>query len=370
MIKTDFVSLTHEIGPGFAERAAQHDADDTFVSENYEELKKHRFFSAAVPAELGGGDASHAELAEMLRIMAHYCSSTALAFSMHTHQVAVPAWRWRNQGAPVDGLLQRIADEQLVLVSTGGADWLDGSGDAVRVDGGFKVNAHKVFASGVPAGDILLTMARHEDPAEGTVVLHFPLPLSTPGVKVMDNWKALGMRGTGSHDVVIDGVFVPEGSIASQRPAGKWVLPFHIVASQALPLICAVYVGIAEKARNLAWERAAGKRNDTDVQLLAGETENELRTAQIALDSMLELVATSEPGPEMTNEVLIRRTLLGNAAIRTVEKAMELAGGAAYFRSAGLERLFRDVQAARYHPLHEKRQLLHTGRYALGLPVD
>ncbi len=371
MIKTDFTSLTHEIGPGFAERAAKHDSDDSFVAENYQELKAHRFFSAGVPGELGGGGASHAELCDMLRTMAHYCSSTALALSMHTHQVAVPAWRWRNQeNAPVEGLLRRVADEELVLVSTGGSDFLAGSGEAVKADGGFRVNARKIFSSGSPSGDLLITMALYDDPAEGRVVLHFPLSLKAEGVRVMDNWRAMGMRGTGSHDVVIDGAFIPEESVAGRRPPGKWVGLFHIVAAQALPLIYSVYVGIAESARNLAIEKAAKKRDELDVQLLAGEMENELRTAQIALESSIDMAATGTPGPELTNEILIRRTLAGNAAIRTVEKAMELAGGAAYFRSSGLERLFRDVQAARYHPLHEKRQHLHSGRQALGLPVD
>jgi acyl-CoA dehydrogenase len=56
--------------------------------------------------------------------------------------------------------------------------------------------------------------------------------------------------------------------------------------------------------------------------------------------------------------------------MRTVEKAMEVAGGSALFRANGLERLWRDVQGARYHPLQEKRQLAFTGRATLGLDID
>ena len=66
-----------------------------------------------MPRELGGGGAEVAELADMLRILAHSCSSTALAFSMHTHQVAIPAWRWRHQKvAAVEPLLKRVANEK------------------------------------------------------------------------------------------------------------------------------------------------------------------------------------------------------------------------------------------------------------------
>jgi acyl-CoA dehydrogenase len=57
-------------------------------------------------------------------------------------------------------------------------------------------------------------------------------------------------------------------------------------------------------------------------------------------------------------------------AIRTVEKAMEVVGESSFYRSLGLERLYRDVQAARFHPLQETPQLLYTGRLALGLDID
>ena len=69
----------------------------------------------------------------MLRILAHGCGSTALAFSMHTHQVAVPAWRWKHQKvAAVEPLLRRVAAERLILLSSGGSDWIGGSGKPAR----------------------------------------------------------------------------------------------------------------------------------------------------------------------------------------------------------------------------------------------
>ena len=59
----------------------------------------------------------------MLRTLAHGCGSTALAFSMHTHQVAVPAWRWRHRKVQaVEKLLRRIADERIILLSSGVRD--------------------------------------------------------------------------------------------------------------------------------------------------------------------------------------------------------------------------------------------------------
>jgi alkylation response protein AidB-like acyl-CoA dehydrogenase len=74
-----------------------------------------------------------------------------------------------------------------------------------------------------------------------------------------------------------------------------------------------------------------------------------------------------EPVDTTANAIFIRKTIAAHAAITTVEKAMEVVGGASFYRSMGLERLLRDVQGGLYHPLHEKRQHLFTGRMALGL---
>src|SRR5262245_1753243 len=367
---SEWVALAHRLGPRFAECAGPHDADDSFVAENYAELKQARVFSAHVPVELGGGGASHEEICAFLRALARYCGSTALAFSMHTHQVATAVWRWRHDGAPVEPLLRRVAAEELVLVGSGGSDWLAGSGTAVRVEGGYRVSARKIFSSGCPSGDLLITSAVYDDPKDGPTVLHFPLPLREQGVKILDTWHTMGMRATGSHDVQIDQVFVPDAAIGVRRAQGKWHHLFHLTVLLALPIIYAVYVGVAEAARDLAVREAAKKRNDPDVIALVGEMDTELATARLALGAMIEHAAHDKPEPQTTNDNLIGRTLAGRAALRTVEKAMEVVGGASFYRKLGLERLLRDIQGARYHPLQEKRQLRYTGRLALGLDID
>jgi acyl-CoA dehydrogenase len=364
-----WTDLANELGTTFAERAAEHDATDTFVADNYVDMKAKRVFSAGVPEELGGGGASVADLCAMLRALARHCSSTALALSMHTHLIASTTWRWRNQKAPVDALLKRVAAEQIVLVSTGGADWLLGSCSAVKVDGGYRVNGRKIFCSGVPAGDVMLTMAI-EDTPEGPTVLHFALPTSAPGVKVHDNWRTLGMRATGSHDVTFDGVIVSDAAIAARRPSGKWHPSIHVVAMIALPIINAVYVGIAEAARDLALDAAKSKKNDRLVQVIAGEMENELTIAQLAVARMTELAMTAPPSERASMESLRCRNVLGRSTRATVDKAMELAGGGSFFRAAKLERLFRDMQGVRFHPMQDKPQSVLAGRHAFGMPLD
>jgi len=368
--RTHWTGVVDTLGPRFAERAPAHDDADTFVAENYRELKTHRVFSAGVPIELGGGGASHAELCALVQALARYCGSTALAFAMHTHQVAIAAFRWRHEAGAAEALLRRVAAEQLVLVSSGGSDWLAGSGRAERVDGGYRVSARKVFASGVPVGDLFMTMAVHDDPVAGPTVLHFAIPLDAPGIVVQDTWHTLGMRGTGSHDVVLDAVFVPDGAISVRRPAGRWSPAWHVIAAHALPLILSVYVGVAEGARAIALRLAGHRRHDPTVQDLAGRMETEVATARMGLRHMVDATASGRMGVETTNAVLTGRAVAGAAAIRAVEAALEVAGGAGFYRDRHLERLFRDVQGARYHPTRDPAQRRYAGRLAFGLPVD
>lgn len=366
----DLVAAARRLGQDFAQRAAEMDETDTFVAEHYEALKAAGLVEAGVPKELGGGGYDVDSLAAMLRELAHHCSSTALAFSMHTHQVAIPAWRWLHQKAPVEPLLKRVANERIILLSSGGSDWIAGSGKAEKVDGGFRITARKVFSSGAPAGNLLMTSAVWESPDEGPMVLHFGVPMNSPNVRIIPVWKTLGMRATGSHDVLIDGHVVPDAAIAFKRKAGAWHPVFHVIAMIAFPLIYAVYLGVAESARDIALEVARKRRPDLNVTQLAGKMETELRGAQLAHASMLAAVRSNKPGPESTNEVMIGRSLVASHAIAAVELAMETAGGAAFYRAAGLERRFRDVQGARYHPLQSGPQAAFAGSIALGLPTD
>jgi alkylation response protein AidB-like acyl-CoA dehydrogenase len=366
---TDWVQAAEALGERFAGRATGHDENDTFVEENYNELRQNGFLAAAVPAELGGGGATHGELCDMLRTIAHHCSSTALALSMHTHLVATAAWRWRHQNAPVEALLRRVASEQIVLVSSGGSDWLPSGGRAERADGGFRITARKRFSSGAPAGTLLMTSAVYDDPAAGPTVLHFGVPLGAPGVSVEQTWRAMGMRATGSNDIVLDGVLVPDSGIVLRRPQGKWHPLYHTISMIAFPLIYAVYVGVAEAARGAVLEALRGRPADRDLLALVGAMENDLTAAQLALRHMID-TAAGQPGPQTTNAIFIARALAGKAAIATVEAAMEAVGGGSFYRALGLERLFRDVQGARYHPLRELPQKELAARVALGLDID
>lgn len=367
---TDWIGLADEVGRGIAGAAARHDQDDSFVDDGYHALRAAGFFKALVPVELGGPGADYREICGAIRRLATHCGSTALAFSMHCHLVALPTWRWRHQQAPVEGLLRRIVAEDLILISTGGSDWLPSSGQATRVEGGYRIQARKIFASGCPMGDLLVTSAIHDDPEAGPTVLHFAVPFKAEGVRLLDTWHVMGMRGTGSHDVQLDGVFVPDAAVVARREPGKWHMLFHMVYMIAFPMVFAAYVGVAEGARDKALAAARRKGDPGALAAVAGRLENAFAKAEMALERMIRIAETESPGPATTSRALVARTLAGQAAIETVERAMELVGGASFYRDLGLERAFRDVQGARFHPLPEQQQLELTGRLALGLDID
>ncbi|WP_241479114.1 acyl-CoA dehydrogenase family protein [Leisingera sp. ANG-M1] len=368
----DFAAVAARLGKLFAERAADHDENDRFAEINFGDLKENGLIDAAVPVELGGGGADVRSLSTVLRTIAQSCGSTALTLSMHTHQVAIPAWRWRHQDAArpqVAPLLRRVAAGRLILSSSGGSDWIGGSGKAERVDGGYRVTARKMFCSGAPAADLLMTGAICEEGGEATF-LHFAVPMQAPEVTVLDTWRTMGMRATGSQDIMIEGLFVAEESILLKRKAGEWHPALQLVSSIATPLIYSVYLGVAEGAREIAIGMARKKPASPRLQSLAGRLDTALAATRMAHETMIAASERNAPSAETVNDVMVGRHLVEENAIRVAELAMELAGGAGFYRKAELERRFRDIQAARYHPLQKEAQTEYTGAMALGQPVD
>ncbi len=363
----DLDKILSEFGPRFAETADENDAKDRFVFENYKALRQAHVFSALVPGEFGGGGAGHADMCTFLRGLAGYCPATALALSMHQHLVAAAVANHRA-GRPGQALLEKVGGGELVLVSTGANDWLDSNGRAERTDGGYRVTATKPFASGAPAGDIIVTSVAHEG-ANGAEVLHFPLPLKAEGVSLADNWRTLGMRATGSQTVQLDNVFVPDAAIGLRRPRGPFHPAFAVILTVAMPLIMSVYLGVAESAFAIACRQARARRPDAATAILTGELTNRLALARLAVADLVRLVNGYDfrPDAQLASDVLVRKTLAANAVIATAETALQVTGGAGFYRKLGLERLLRDVHGAQFHPLPEKRQQLFTGRLALGL---
>lgn len=371
-VVTDQENLLDELGEVFRQRSLEADSDDQFIEQNLLQLKQAGLFKALIPRELGGGGMAYGDMCQFLRELARYCGSTALTLSMHQHLVAVQVFNYRN-GKPAEAMLRKIANDDLVLVSTGGGDWLASNGEAERVDGGYLVSCVKHFASGCTMADMAVMSCAFTDAQGAEQVLHCGVPLSDPGVSVLPTWEAMGMRGSGSHSLRIDRVFVPDEKIPLIRPRGEWHPVWEVVCTLAFPLFMSPYVGVAEAMKQRVLEILDGTRTGAAVAASLGEMDNQLRIAQLAIDDMVRQVDDGQVKPSMTtaNRALTGKALISGAVREVGSKAMEAAGGRAYLRRTGLERLFRDLWAAEFHPIQSSRQREVSGRILLGgTPAD
>ena len=361
----NWIAEARALAREFGERAADHDENGEFVAANYADLLTGGFFAAGIPEELGGGGASFDDLCGVVRVIGQQCGSTALSFAMHTHTVMANVFKYRKGDEVAANTLAKLAANKLVIATTGANDWLGSSGEARKAEGGYRVSAHKRFVSGVPGAQVFATSAVYKGP-EGSEVLHFAIPLKSEGVKISNTWDALGMRGTGSNDVIMDQVFVPEFAIIARRPAGEWHPMWSVIIPSALPLISAVYVGLAERASELAIE--AAKYRQAELAHPVGEMTNALTTTQVILEDMVRINANHGFAPtlENANAILVRKALVAETVKKTVELAAELVGGPGFFRGHPVERIVRDVRAMHYHPLPVRRQQAFSGRIALG----
>ncbi len=358
------------VGPAIAEHAARHDAEGSFVAEAYDALRDAGLLKAAVPTELGGDGARVAELTALQRELGHHCGATALASSMHQHVVAFTAWRYRRGLPGAEATLRRVAEEGILLVSTGGGDYTHPRGEAVRVDGGYRVSGHKRFASQSSHGTVMSTMFVLDDPEQGRRVLNVAVPIAADGVRVADNWDTLGMRGTASNDLLVEDVFVPDERVLANRPYGVVDAPLQVISEVAFPIVSGAYLGIAEAAYGAALAAAAPKAESPLVQRQLGRMKHRLQVASWALDGALAGLGDDDVAPshEAYLAVMMAKAEVAEAGIEVCDLAMDVAGGPAFFKGSVIERAYRDIRAAKFHPLTVEATLVELGRHALGVP--
>jgi alkylation response protein AidB-like acyl-CoA dehydrogenase len=366
----ELTALVAGLGPVLDAYAAQHDRDGTWVEESFEAVRHAGLLALAVPTELGGMGATIRQVALVERQLAQHCGSTALAVSMHQHVTAFTAWRWRRDLPGAEATLRRVAGHETVLVSTGGGDFTHPRGEAAKVEGGYRVSGVKRFASQSPVGTVISTMFAFDDPEQGRRVLNMAVPFGD-GVSVLEDWDAMGMRGTSSHSIAIEDVFVPDERVLANRPHGIVDPPLQVIVSIAMPIIAAVYLGVADSAAAAAIASVGDRAADPVVQRTVGLMCHRLRVAGWALDGALATVGDDpQPSMETVAAVMAAKREIALAGIDVVDRAMEIAGGSAYRRGSIIERAYRDVRGAKLHPFTPEQTLVHAGRLALSLPCD
>lgn len=353
-----------------APHAERHDVEGSFVDEGVAAARDLGYLAGPVPAELGGAGALTADIARTQRIIAAACGSTALACAMHLHVVLAAAWRWRRGDTIVEPMLRRVLDDKLVVASTGGNDWTKPSAVATPVEGGWRVTGRKTFASISPMANVAATFAVVGEAAEGNEVIAFGLPLQADGVRIEETWDAAGMRGTGSHDIVLEDVFVAEGQVTARRTWGELDRPLLVASLHAWPVVYATYLGVAEGLVETIL--ASGKAGPAShSERLLGQADAHLRTARWALEGMLADLG-DDPDPTIDHFVALQqmKRTVTLACQGVADLSAQISGGGAYARRGAVDRMIRDLRATLYHTYSPDITLLHAGQHRLGLPLD
>ncbi len=253
--------LAARVGRVAAEHDAEHDRDATFVTEAYDAMHACGYLRLPVPTELGGLGASLRQVVVAEEELGRHSGAAALAAAMHLYLTLVQCWR-RRRGAPdAEAVLRRVAADRLVLATSGGSDWVCPSTTAVEVPGGYRLDGRKQFCTQAPVAGVISTSATLGEPGPDAVVLHAGVAMSAPGVSVVETWDTLGMRGTASHDVVFDGVFLPAEKVVGRRPYGVLAGPLLAAAIHFAPVAGATYLGVARGACDEA-VRVATRRGE------------------------------------------------------------------------------------------------------------
>ena len=373
---TRFVGMAAAIGAVAAEHAGEHDRDATFVAEAYAAMRDTGYLALAVPEELGGPGGTLRQLCYAQAELARHDGATALAVTMHLYLTAMQAFRYRAGAPDAEAVLRRVADEGIVIATSGGSDWLWPTTIAV-VDGDvLRVTGRKAFCSQSPGATVVATSAVIGEPGDDAEVAHFSVPLAADGVSIVETWDTLGMRGTASHDLVLEDVVVPIDKISARRPYGELGVPLTLAALHFAPIGGACYLGIACGARDIAVDGALGGARGSSalatlprVHRQVGVMDAKLRRSWWSLMGSLDEIGDQpKPDPAALATVMVAKRQAVLDAIAVVDVAMDVLGGRSYFRRSPLERAYRDVRAGTFHPLPPEATLTYAGKVALGDP--
>jgi indole-3-acetate monooxygenase len=270
------------------------------------------------------------------------------------------------------------------------------TGQALRVPGGYRVSGRFPFASGCQHCEWVWL---------GCVVVADGQPLeASPGVpetrqcmmrlsqcEMLDTWYTTGLRGTGSHDLLVKDVFVEAAHTFSfqekeliKRPGPLYAFPFMFAAKSS-----PVALGIARHALDAMIEVATSKtarrytlgeslepakmmRDDVFIQDAVGRADTMLTSARAHLfevmgDLWSTLVSGKEPSPTQVARFTTAHTYVVGVCVEVVQLVFKAAGGTAVYQKGPLERCLRDLLTMNQHVIGTLRTYEMAGRLLLGM---
>lgn len=366
----------------FAHRAPRHDAEGSFPFENFEDLHRAGLLTLAAPQALGGQGATVAQLGAVVGAVGYACPATALVLTMQYIQHrsmgrSRPARSWPEplarklvaEAAAGVSLVNALRVEpELGSPARGG---LPGT-VARRTPEGWRISGHKVYSTGSPILRWYSVWAR-TDEAEPRVG-SFLVQAGLPGIRIVETWDHLGLRASGSHDVVLDDVLIPHDHGLDLRAPAEWAGGEPWLQVEMAVMLGSLYTGVAQAARD--W--LVGFLHDRKPASL-GAALATLPRAQEALGGIEALLLTNqrliaslardadEGAPLSAVHSGLIKSITTGKAVQAVEQALALTSNHGLARKNPLERHLRDVLCGRIHTPQDDSARVAAGRWALGL---
>ena len=370
--------------PSLRERAVNAEELRRTPDESVRELQASGLMRALQPRRVGGSELDWVVLVDVSSELARGCASTAWNWAnWAVHHWMLALWPRQCQDEAWG------ADASALIASA----LMFPPGKAARVAGGYRLSGRWPFASGVDQSAWNMIGGIVQGGETGEMRL-FMVPASD--YVIIDNWHAMGLRGTGSKDVEAKDIFVPEHrTVALEQMKGGDVHPgaaanpgaiYRIPCFAALPhMLTGIPLGIAQGAYDIFLEglrgrvsRYSGKSlaDMTAVQMKIGEAGACIDTARLVLRSHAidaEAIARAGAVPDLMTKATWRRdgAFAAQLAGRAMDTIFSVAGASGLYDGHPLQRAFRDLHAANSHiSMMWDAQATTFGRVALGLPSD
>ncbi|WP_103343321.1 acyl-CoA dehydrogenase family protein [Amycolatopsis sp. CA-126428] len=377
--------LTEQL-PAIEAGAAGHDRDQSFPADVFARFAESGVLGATVPAELGGlgVERLHDVALALLRIGAAD-ASTALALHVQYSRGLTLTYEWRHGTPAAKALAERVLRGMgSGAIAVCGAV-KDHHTTVTRMtpgeDGGWHLTGRKTLVSMAPVATHFFVYAQYEQ--DGRPMLAAPLvSRDAPGLTVLDTWEGMGMRASGTSDIVLDDCPVAADDILLRNPAGTAgdaALAGQTVSSITL---LGLYVGLAQAARDLAvatFTRRRGTPSAATRTMLA-EIDARLyaaRSCAVAALANTEQVASeivddpAERGRRMMTPFQSAKLMINRLTLELVNDCVTAVGGAAYSDSHPLARIYRDVRAGWFmQPYTYSDGVDYLSGQALRLPQD
>lgn len=347
------IQQIEQLLPKFAEREYTLDELGSFPFQNIEDLKHIGYTMQTVPTEFGGGGISLYDFLLFQEKIAEGDGATALSIGWHMAIVLelaeTKAWdqeifSWMCENINKGSLINRAASERATgSPARGGKP----TTTAYKQDDAWIINGRKTFTSMSPVLDYFIVTATIADTDE---VGCFLIPRGTSGFSIEETWDSVAMRGTASHDIVLDEVKVPLSYLVEIK--GKSTV------NGSLLHIPACYLGIAKAACDYAITFAKTHQNNSiqepiatlpNVTRLIGEMEVELMQARHFMYSVAQQYDRGYR-QEIKGELAAVKYVATNAAIAVVDKAMRIVGARSLSAKNPLHRYYLNVRAGLHNP--------------------